>query len=68
MKPGAAKGPTGFELMGLGALLAGALLVPLVLGFVASALLSSPLWVFVGLFVGIGAAGFGLYTRFRQFL
>lgn len=68
MKPGAAKGPTGFELMGLGAALAGALLVPLLLGIAASALLGSPAWVFVGLFVGIGATGFALWKRFKQFL
>ena len=68
MKPGAAKGPTGFELMGLGALLAGALLAPLIVGFAISALLDSPLWVFLGLFVGIGAAGFALYKRFKQYL
>lgn len=68
MKPGAANGPTGFELMGLGAALAGALLVPLLLGIVASALLGSPLWVFLGLFVGICAAGYALYKRFKQYL
>ncbi|HEX6488394.1 MAG TPA: hypothetical protein VF137_05905 [Candidatus Dormibacteraeota bacterium] len=68
MKPGAARGPTGFELIGLGAALAGALLVPLVLGIVAGNLLGSPLWVFLGLFVGIGAAGFALYRGFKQYL
>ena len=64
MKPGAAKGPTGFELIGLGAALAGSLLVPLAAGIVAGSLLNSPLWVFLGLFVGIGAAGYALYSRF----
>ena len=68
MKPGAAKGPTGFELMGLGATLAGALLLPLVAGIVAGDLLRSPLWVFLGLFVGICAAGFAFYKGFKQFL
>ena len=68
MKPGTAKGPTGFELIGLGAALAGSLLVPLMLGIVASALLKSPAWVFVGLFIGIGATGFALWKRFKQFL
>lgn len=68
MKPGAAKGPTGFELIGLGAALAGSLLLPLVAGIVASDLLRSPLWVFLGLFVGICAAASALYARFKQFL
>ena len=68
MKPGAAKGPTGFELMGLGALLAGALLVPLIGGIAVGSLLGSPIWVFLGLLVGIVAAGAALYVRLKRYL
>ena len=47
-------GPSGAELMGLGALLAGAVVAPIVLGIVLDgALRTSPVFLFAGLVVGI---------------
>jgi len=58
-------GPTGAELMGLGALLAGAVVVPIVLGIVLDgALRTSPLFMFAGLVVGILASIGVVYVRY----
>jgi F0F1-type ATP synthase assembly protein I len=58
-------GPTGAELMGLGALLAGAVVAPIVLGVVLDgALRTSPLFLFVGLVLGILASVWTVYTRY----
>jgi len=68
MKPGAKGDPSGFELLGLGALLAGALLVPLAIGLVLDAVLGASYFVFLGLLVGIVAAAAAVYTRFKRYL
>jgi len=58
-------GPSGAELMGLGMALAAAVVVPMVLGYVVDgALRTSPLFLFVGLAVGIIGAVALVYTRY----
>jgi F0F1-type ATP synthase assembly protein I len=58
-------GPTGAELAGLGMALAAAVVVPMVLGYVADgALRTSPLFVFIGLAAGIIAAVALVYVRY----
>jgi F0F1-type ATP synthase assembly protein I len=58
-------GPTGAELAGIGMALAAAVVVPMVLGYVADgALRTSPLFVFVGLAAGIIAAVALVYVRY----
>ncbi len=59
------QGPTGAELAGLGVVLAAAFVVPMVLGVALDgALHTSPLFVFVGLAVGILAAVAVVYVRY----
>lgn len=58
-------GPSGAELAGLGMALAAAVVVPMVLGLLLDgALRTSPLFVFVGLAVGIIAAVALVYARY----
>ena len=58
-------GPSGTELMGLGVFLAAAFVVPMVLGVVVDgALRTSPLFLFVGLAVGILAAVAVVFARY----
>jgi F0F1-type ATP synthase assembly protein I len=55
--------------MGLGGFLAAAVIVPLVVGLLVDrALHTSPVFILVGLALGIGASGAGLYVRIRQYL
>ncbi len=59
------QGPTGAELAGLGVALAVAFVVPFLLGVILDgALRTSPLFLFAGLLVGIGAAVAVVYTRY----
>lgn len=63
------RGPSGAELAGLGLFLAAAFIVPFVGGLAADALLhTSPVFLFAGLVVGIGAAAAGLYQRLKRYL
>ncbi|HZU15454.1 MAG TPA: hypothetical protein VFD01_02430 [Candidatus Dormibacteraeota bacterium] len=56
------------ELLGLGFLLAMAVVLPLVLGLALDAALHrGPLFFFVGLMVGIIAASGVVYTRFKRY-
>ena len=65
MAPSRSPGPTGAELMGLGALLAGAVVVPILVGVVLDgALHTSPLFLFAGLGVGILASVGVVYVRY----
>lgn len=58
-------GPSGAELAGLGMALAAVVVVPIILGYVVdSAIHTSPLFVFVGLVVGIIAAVALVYARY----
>lgn len=70
MPPGGAGGPTGSDLASLGLLLAAAVVIPLVLGEVIDrALHTSPIFLLVGLLVGIAAAVAVVYTRYvKRFL
>lgn len=62
-------GPSVSQLAGLGAVIAVAVLVPLVAGLlVDNALHSSPLGLLLGLLVGAGAATMTLISRLRQYL
>jgi hypothetical protein len=66
---GSLGGPRGTELVGLGIFLAAAFLVPFVAGLALDALThTSPLFLFVGLVVGIAAAVFGGYQRLKRYL
>lgn len=66
---GSLGGPRGTELIGLGIFLAGAFILPFVAGLALDALTNtSPLFLFIGLVVGIVAAGFGLYQRMKRYL
>jgi len=63
------RGPTGAELAGLGLFLAAAFIVPFVGGLALDAFFrTSPLFLFVGLVVGIAAATAGLYGRLKRYL
>jgi F0F1-type ATP synthase assembly protein I len=56
------------ELLGLSAMLAASVLVPLVLGLVVDgALHSSPVGVMAGLLLGIFAACLAVYKRFKRY-
>lgn len=59
------QGPSGAELIGLGVFLAASFVIPIVLGVLLDgALRTSPLFLFVGLAVGILAAVGVVYTRY----
>jgi F0F1-type ATP synthase assembly protein I len=61
--------PTGSELVGLGVTLAVAFVVPLLIGVGIDAVLhTSPLGVLVGLLVGITAACWVAFNRFKNYL
>jgi F0F1-type ATP synthase assembly protein I len=56
------------EFLGLSVLLAAAVVVPVVLGLIVdSARHSAPAFFFVGLVVGLVAAGAAFWTRFKQY-
>ncbi len=62
-------GPSGFEFLGLGALLAVAVILPLVVGIALDANTHrGPLFSLVGLLVGVGAAVAVTYKRLRRYL
>jgi F0F1-type ATP synthase assembly protein I len=57
------------ELFGLAFLLAAVFLVPLVLGLAIDGVVhSSPIFLLIGILVGVVAAGATIYTRFRRYL
>jgi F0F1-type ATP synthase assembly protein I len=61
--------PTGGELAGLSLFLAAAVVIPLVAGIVLDNLLQrSPLFLFLGLLVGIIGGVAVVYTRVKQYL
>ncbi|GAC1656709.1 MAG: hypothetical protein NVS9B1_12690 [Candidatus Dormibacteraceae bacterium] len=63
------EGPTAAEFAGLGGMLAGAVIIPLLIGWaVDSAAHTGPLFLLIGLGVGILAAIFTAYTRFKRYL
>jgi F0F1-type ATP synthase assembly protein I len=61
--------PSGAELLGLGVVIAAAVVVPLVLGaFIDRAAHSAPTFFFIGLVLGVIAAVATVYTRFKRYL
>jgi F0F1-type ATP synthase assembly protein I len=67
MKPTSSTGPTGTDMAGIGIYLAAAVLLPL-LGGVAldKALHTAPVFVLVGLFVGLAAGATGIWLKVRE--
>lgn len=66
---GSVGGPRGTELVGLGIFLAAAFILPFVVGLALDALIhTSPLFLFIGLVVGIAAAVFAGYQRLKRYL
>jgi F0F1-type ATP synthase assembly protein I len=63
------QGPSGIELFGLAFLLAAVFLVPLLLGLAIDGMAhSTPIFLLIGIAVGIIAAGTTIYTRFKRYL
>jgi F0F1-type ATP synthase assembly protein I len=63
------QGPSGIELFGLAFLLAAVFLVPLLLGLAIDGMAhSTPIFLLIGIAVGIIAAGMTIYTRFKRYL
>ena len=68
VEPKQSLNPSGLELLGLGGLLAGAVLIPLLLGLAADTRLnSSPVGVILGMLLGIVAAVWVMFVRFRRY-
>ena len=69
MQPAGPRQPTGSELLGVGGMIAGALVVPLVIGVALDAALGvRPILTLVGLALGIVAAAATTIVRFKQYL
>ncbi|HEY8863976.1 MAG TPA: AtpZ/AtpI family protein [Candidatus Dormibacteraeota bacterium] len=67
MEPTQRSGPSGADMAGIGIYLAAAVLLPL-LGGVAldNALHTAPVFVLVGLFVGLAAGAAGIWLKVRE--
>ncbi|MFI5282798.1 MAG: AtpZ/AtpI family protein [Candidatus Dormibacterales bacterium] len=67
MAPTSSAGPTGADMAGIGIYLAAAVLIPL-LGGVAldKALNTAPVFVLIGLFVGLAAGATGIWLKIRE--
>lgn len=69
MRPAGPDGPSGAELASLGAMAAGAVVVPLVAGLLLdSALHTGPILLLIGLALGVAGATAAVYVRFKQYL
>ena len=69
MAPDGSQSPSGGELLGLGAAIAGAMIVPLVAGaLIDGALRTGPIFLFIGLAVGIVSATLTAILRIRRYL
>jgi F0F1-type ATP synthase assembly protein I len=68
MAPSPSSGPSGADLAGLGMYLAAVVLLPL-LGGVAldNAWHTAPVFVLIGMFVGLAAAAAGIWLKVRDF-
>ena len=59
--------PDGWALLGMGTTIAACLLVPMALGWLADSLAdTSPIFVLIGLVLGVAAAGRYTYTEVRR--
>ncbi|HEY1161964.1 MAG TPA: AtpZ/AtpI family protein [Candidatus Dormibacteraeota bacterium] len=59
--------PTGSDLAGIGLYLAGAVLLPLIGGVVLDNVLhTAPVFVLIGLFVGLVAGGIAIWLKVRE--
>jgi F0F1-type ATP synthase assembly protein I len=59
--------PTGSDLAGIGLYLAGAVLLPLIGGVVLDSVLhTAPVFVLIGLFVGLVAGGIAIWLKVRE--
>jgi F0F1-type ATP synthase assembly protein I len=59
--------PTGSDLAGIGLYLAGAVLLPLIGGVVLDNVFhSAPVFVLIGLFVGLVAGGIAIWLKVRE--
>lgn len=68
MKPTSSTGPTGSDLAGIGIYFAVVVLLPLLGGAALDgAWHTAPLFVLVGLFVGLAAGAAGLWLKVREF-
>ena len=68
MTPPSSSGPTGSDLAGLGMYFAAAVLLPLLGGVALDHVWhTAPLFVLVGLFVGLVAGGAGIWLKVREF-
>jgi F0F1-type ATP synthase assembly protein I len=63
------RAPTGMELAGLGATLAGTVIVPMLIGLGIDYLArTGPLFFLLGLALGVLGGTFAAYTRFKRYL
>jgi len=69
MTPMGGRSPGGGELAGLGAAIAGAMILPLVAGAVIDgAFRTGPVFLLIGVAVGIVGAGATAYVRIKRYL
>ena len=69
MTPDGSQSPSGGELLGLGAAIAGAMIVPLVAGLlIDGALRAGPIFLIIGLAVGIVGASLTAILRIKRYL
>jgi F0F1-type ATP synthase assembly protein I len=69
MAPENGRSPSGGELAGLGAAIAGAMVVPVVAGvLIDGALRTTPVFVLIGVAVGIVGASATVFIRIKRYL
>jgi F0F1-type ATP synthase assembly protein I len=67
MAPNSGSGPTGSDLAGIGFYMAAAVLIPLLIGVALDrAWHTAPLFVLIGLFVGLAAGAAGIWLKVRE--
>ncbi|HVH63579.1 MAG TPA: AtpZ/AtpI family protein [Candidatus Dormibacteraeota bacterium] len=67
MAPTPSSGPTGSDLAGIGVYMAAAVLIPLLVGVALDRTWhTAPLFVLVGLFVGLAASAAGIWMKVKD--
>jgi len=67
MAPNPSPGPTGADMAGIGVYFAAAVLIPLLAGVgLDKAFHTAPVFVLVGLFVGLAAGAAGIWLKVRE--